>query len=166
MEIIAELRGLEQALADLQRLDTDSKAATKNAMTRIADKAFAYARDNAPVSPKASLLKALRKTKRKVKRNDRATSRPSPGGLRRSISRIIEADVDGVSVRLFVAANSEAGRYAARIHDEKGRTWHRRGPGTVAKGPQADDRFIARAVDHEGEFIQIVQDELVRAIGV
>lgn len=36
------------------------------------------------------------------------------------------------------------GKYALRIHDEKGKAWRRRGPGTVAKGARADDKFILR----------------------
>lgn len=45
-----------------------------------------------------------------------------------------------------MAANAEAGKYAKRIHDEKGKTWRKRGPGTVAKGARADDKYIQRAV--------------------
>ena len=47
---------------------------------------------------------------------------------------------------VYVAANAEAGKYAKRIHDEKGKTWRKRGPGTVAKGARADDKYILRAV--------------------
>ena len=65
----------------------------------------------------------------------------NPGGLERSIQ--LETGDDFATV--FVPSNSEAADYAVRMHDEKGLTWKHRGPGTQAKGPQADDKFIERA---------------------
>lgn len=67
----------------------------------------------------------------------------NPGGLMRSI--MLETGDDYAEV--FVASNSEGAAYAVKIHDEKGVTWKHRGPGTQAKGPQADDKFIERAWD-------------------
>jgi len=67
----------------------------------------------------------------------------NPGGLGRSIQ--LETGDDYAEV--FVPVNSEAADYAVKMHDEKGVTWKNRGPGTQAKGPQADDKFIERARD-------------------
>ena len=45
-------------------------------------------------------------------------------------------------------------------------TWRNRGPGTVAKGDRADDKFIERAIrDNEGAFLEILTDEFRKAIG-
>ena len=65
----------------------------------------------------------------------------NPGGLERSI----EFASDEEKAEVYVASNSEAGRYAGIIHDKKGVRWHERGPGTQAKGERADDKFIERA---------------------
>lgn len=114
----------------------------------------ARAREYCPISPKQGQLNALRKTNRHVHRKARATSRANPGGLYRSIT--CEATDDYVDV--FVPLDSEAGAYAYRIEMEKGLTWQKRGPGTVAKGAQADAKFIERAIDdlkNEGVFEKI-----------
>lgn len=130
------------------------------------------ARQNAPISPTVSLLRKLGReggtltigaSKRRgavtVKTTDYykpasilaaitgksagAGHTANPGGLMRSIQ--LETGDDFAEV--FVASNAEAGSYAVKIHDEKGQTWQKRGPGTQAKGPQADDKFIQRAYD-------------------
>lgn len=95
------------------------------------------------------------------RRKKRSTSRDKPGGLMRSITFLSNPRHS----EIFVALNSEAGKYAIRIHDEKGRSWHKRGPGTVAKGPEADDKFIERAVkDNENDILKILQNEAEKAI--
>lgn len=71
----------------------------------------------------------------------------NPGGLERSIKFQSGAD----SVEVYVASNAEAGEYAHIIHDMKGQKWHERGPGTQAKGEQADDKFIERAQPEAAE---------------
>lgn len=68
---------------------------------------------------------------------------------------------DDEKAEVFVASNSEAGKYARKIHDDKGLTWWNRGPGTQAKGPQADDRFILRAIaDEEPNMRTIILDQM------
>jgi hypothetical protein len=94
-------------------------------------------------------------------RKANATSRPNPGGLTRSIDyRVTEDDAE-----VFVSANSEAAKYAKKIHDEKGATWFNRGPGTVAKGPQADELFILRAVQSNRQTVlDLIRGELDRRL--
>lgn len=133
----------------------------------------------APVSPAAGLLKELsmirmvnagfsnKRIKRtlkaaKARRDPRATSRPKPGGLMRSI--MFQAGSDYVEI--YVPANSEAGKYAYKIHEEKGLTWLKRGPGTQAKGAQADDKFITRAItDNESQILSIMESEIAKKLG-
>ena len=77
-----------------------------------------------------------------------------------SISTQLET---GCSV--FVASNSQAGRYARRIHDEKGVTWRNRGPGTIAKGARADEKFIERAIkDNVQKFRDFIEHHLNAAL--
>lgn len=65
----------------------------------------------------------------------------------KDLDRMTTAFSQGPSyVDIMVPANSAASGYASKIHDQKGRSWQQRGPGTVAKGPQADEKFIARAI--------------------
>lgn len=83
-------------------------------------------------------------------------NRPKPGGLMRSIT---VKNTDS-TVECFVPANSVAGSYAFKIHSEKGKSWKDRGPGTQAKGPQADAMFIVRAArDQESDFAAILGNE-------
>lgn len=81
-----------------------------------------------------------------ARRKPNSHSRPAPGGLEKSIKyKIIGVkEPDGM---VYVASNAPAGKYAARIHDEKGKSWNKRGIGTQRKGARADDLFIKRAID-------------------
>jgi len=134
---------------------------------------------NAPRSPKMSEIRAVRKKKWEAKGkkptkkqkaawkkriNPRAKSRPAPGGLERSISMWSHGMPrwDGSYVEVFVKQGAEAGKYAKKIHDEKGKSWRNRGPGTIAKGSRADDKFIERAMtDNLPKF----EKKLVNALG-
>ena len=84
-----------------------------------------------------------------------------PGGLMRSI---MMRSTDTL-VEVFVPANSPAGTYAFKIHEEKGKSWKELGPGSQAKGPQADEKFITRAAtDRSRDFVAIMRDEIDKAI--
>ena len=149
-----------------ERLLKESEAAAKSVGHKFREEAVR----NAPRSPSLEILRNIWKgygqyttkaTKRRaavlVKNTDyyapvtvlaaragKANAlRLNPGGLGRSI--MMEYGDDHVEV--FVPSNSEGAGYAEKIHNEKGKTWKERGPGTQAKGPQADDKFIERARD-------------------
>lgn len=116
-----------------------------------------YAKRNAPRSP-------TKKQHSKTLKRKRITSRKGffPGGLERSLAYEVLPNGD---VSVFVAKNSPAGAYAKRIHDEKGVTWHKRGAGTIAKGTQADEKFIERAVhEHVDEYGKILKREIDREL--
>lgn len=105
-------------------------------------------------SPKAIRARAKRK---KASGGGRA----APGGLERSITHEATAD----SLSLFCAINSEAGAYAKRIHDEKGSKWFIRGIGTRAKGAQADEKFLSRAiVDSDAEVQTIIRSHTYKKL--
>lgn len=134
------------------------------------------AREYAPISPDMGTLKAWRHAQEgagkkprtpaqeaadKGRRKANATSRAKPGGLERAVSMKATKD----DAEIFVATNSEAGKYAWRIHEEKGKAWKHRGPGTVLKGAKADDKFIWRAmVDNEAKLETIARDQVEKAI--
>lgn len=91
---------------------------------------------NAPRSPTMKQRSATLVRKRRTKQKS------APGGLERSIV----CDIMGDTATIYILQNSAAGKYARRIHDEKGKTWWKRGAGTVAKGNRADEKFIQRAL--------------------
>lgn len=96
-----------------------------------------------------------------LSKDPRNAKRPMPGGLMRSI---MMRSTDSL-VEVFVPANSPAGTYAHKIHEEKGSAWKERGPGTQAKGPQADEKFISRAAEYKKQdFVMMVSDEVAKAI--
>ena len=98
--------------------------------------------ERANISPtKAQYEKEHGKTKR---------TNFNPGGLERSIKS--ESNKNSASV--FVADNAEASGYAFKIHSQKGIKWARRGPGTRAKGKQADHMFILRAIKDNAKDIE------------
>ncbi len=156
--------------------DDVGKRAAANGMRRIGHLVQTTAVAYAPKGPTQAELDALRKaewvlrgkkpTARQKKawekrKNPRATSRPKPGGLMRSIGMTW----DNTNATIFVAANSEAGKYAYRIHELKGKEWFRRGPGTFAKGPKADEKFITRAIaDTRDKQVAILRSEIDKAI--
>ena len=87
--------------------------------------------------------------------------RAVPGGLRNSIT----AWAEGLEACVLVPSNSPAGKYARRIHDEKGKSWHKRGIGTVAMGERADDKFIERAIDdNKDKFYRRIEKAVTEGI--
>ena len=112
----------------------------------------------------------LKKQGKKQKRGLQA----NPGGLQRSISVMkVEATDSEAVVEIGVPLNSEAAKYAHRIHDQGPhgtREWTKNGPGTVAKEhlPRnypgyVGDKFIARAVrDTEADQVKILADTVDR----
>lgn len=195
MEAVVTIQGLPEAMAKLDLVDNGVRAGMRRALFRIGGLAKRTAVDYAPISPTTSMLKKFRAALRRggeyanvlyvagrkgrsgqavkltafyefrmnlfLSKDPRSATRPTPGGLMRSIT----FRSDDRMAEIFVPANSPAGTYAFKIHEEKGSAWKERGPGTQAKGPQADDKFIIRAIrDNEKNFISMVTDELNKAL--
>lgn len=189
------IQGLPEAIDALNRVDNGIRAGMRRALYRIGAMVKSTAVEYAPISPTTSMLKAFSKqlkgggefagtmyvAGRKgqsgqvvkltafymhrlpmlLSKDPNATTRPTPGGLMKSI---MFTSSDSMA-EIFVPANSPAGTYAKKIHDEKGSTWKERGPGTQAKGAKADDKFIERAVkDNESNIISIITDQVNKAI--
>ena len=125
------------------------EAAAMRGFVRAGRDVLKHAKRNAPRSPtKAQIVKTL-KRKKSTDRN------PTPGGLEKSITLF----VDPHSVSVGIPSGKNVDGYAVRIHDEKFITWRKRGPGTVAKGDRADEKFIARAVEDRQDKTNLVVDE-------
>lgn len=152
---MADITGLEAVTAELAKLRRVAPLAAKRAMSLCGMLAVREAKANAPRSPTMKQISAT------LKRKKRTSRKVLPGGLEKSI----EYDADERRCSVFVASNSMAGKYAKRIHDEKGHSWRNRGAGTVAKGSRADEKFIERAIkDNVEKFTAIVKDELGKAL--
>lgn len=153
---MSQVTGANEVAAAILALGRKSFEASQKALVRASNKAQRVAIDYAPRSPTQAQRRALNKTKRKGKRKATATTRAMPGGLEKSI----EKRVEGLNAYVYVASNSPGGKYAARIHDGKGKSWRNRGPGTIAKGAKADDKFIERAItDEHQNIVKIIEDE-------
>ncbi len=130
------------------------RAVRTEGMERAAAYVHTEAVRNAPRSPTKAQFSATLKRKKKTDRKNFF-----PGGLEKSIEHEVK-DGEGV---VFVRENSYAGKYARRIHDEKGKTWRNRGPGTIAKGERADEKFIERAMDQD-KIGEILEDVFTKAV--
>lgn len=162
---------LSQFAAAIKAAGDTAKRAMELTIKDATNEAQRDAIKNAPRSPTQVQLNTLQKARYMAKhgtangyskhkaqglarRKPNAHSRPAPGGIERSIKAKLTgkgANIDGV---IYIASNAPAGKYAAKIHDEKGKTWRNRGIGTIRKGPQADDQFIKRAVDKAAKTLQ------------
>ena len=141
---------------EFRELSRKMQAAVARGLRRIGQAVCSRAKWYAPKSPTRAML---RKIYRFGSRGG-GKNRPRPGGLMRSIDYVSNEH----SVSVFVGRNSEAAKYAKRIHDEKGLTWWNRGPGTIAKGAQADEKFIDRAAnDGADENMKIMDEEMEKA---
>jgi hypothetical protein len=171
MPVEIHLFGVQEAIRELDLVAAGSQAPVQSALGRIAVKVRDRARQFAPISPNRkakvnnlvakgwSIKRATAKTKR---RNPRATSGPKPGTLQNAIKFLLTRG----NATIFVPLNSGAGKYAFKIHEEKGISWFKRGLGTVAKGAHADHKFITRAIAAlESDMITIIKDEYRKVTG-
>lgn len=133
----------------------------QTALVKSSSKIFTTSKRYAPISPSLSQVNKIRKSKRlKPKTRKQFTMRHKAGALMRSI----RCTIYNRMARFYVLRNSEAGAYARRIHDDKGKTWFNRGIGTIAKGPQADEKFIERAIDDNLDYVLHRFDEAIKRI--
>lgn len=158
-DVIIKVGNADAVAVYLRNCGRAMTQAASRAMKRISNVVLKKAVEYAPRSATRTIISKTLKVQRRSK------SQRTPGGLEKSIKstvRRVGTDADAI---VFVASNAPAGKYAARIHNQKGKTWFKRGPGTVAKGPQADEKFIARAIkDTERYFMPILEQETQRGL--
>lgn len=151
-----DITGIPEVQNALLRFQSKVNASAERALRRCGLLAVREAKANAPRSPTKSQFSATLVRKKRTSRR-----RFTPGGLEKSI----EYEVQGDRCSVFVSRNSFAGKYAAKIHDERNKTWWDRGPGTIAKGQQAREKFIERAItDNQDKFLSIIESEIGKAI--
>lgn len=160
-------KALVRAMQDAGRqAHKDAKANAPRSPTAGQSREQWYSKWSGRLAAGATSYKSFLAAKRakKARRKAGSHSRHAPGGLERSIQWRLIGKGFSIDAEVYVAANAEAGKYAKRIHDEKGKTWRKRGPGTVAKGARADDKYILRAVQKAAkEFPARFQKWLARA---
>ena len=159
-----QIKGLPELMAAFDALPVQVKAAAVRGITRGVMIVHRDSVRNSPRSPSQMQKDAARKTKRNTskQKKPRTTSRAKPSGLERSIMQAVDASKCEGSI--FVASNSEAGKYAKMIHDKKGIDWHNRGKGTIAKGARADEKFIERAVNDDAPQVSTVLDSELKKV--
>lgn len=160
--IVVTVEELNAAVNHLFRIAGASGPVFRRAIYRCATQARDRAVEYAPRSPTVGDIRKATGRKMKI-RKARGVSRPKPGGLERSIDFQVNAD----NAEIFVSAGSEAGLYAFRIHEEKGKTWHHRGVGTISKGAKADDKFIERGIkDRTPQMMAILVNEVEKLVNL
>ena len=150
------IHGADAVAKYLDAVQKEAQRMIGLALKKCGQLAAREAKANAPKSPTKTQYSATLKRKRRTARKSF-----TPGGLEKSI----EYEVQGDKCSVFVAANSFAGKYAKRIHDERYAKWWDRGPGSIAKGRRAREKFIERAVmENESKFHTIIDEEIRKAI--
>lgn len=150
------IQGADAVVRHLAAIPPELDKALYRALKRCGQLAVREAKRNAPKSPTKTQFSATLKRK---KRTSRRTF--TPGGLEKSI----EYEVEGDKCSVFVGSNSFAGKYAKRIHDDRYKSWWDRGPGSIAKGTHAREKFIERAItDNESQFFAIIESETGKVI--
>ena len=187
-----DIRGVDRITKMLHDLQRAVPQAAHNALVRAAGWVHKAAVQNAPISPRQEQLdKSLSVWKvsrrkgaggaallmrkggdgkvRYRKRGRKADAvRAMPGGLEQSIG----FSASGLEAKVFVAANSPAGKYAAYIHDRRHQKpgWENLGIGSSNKRPEHPGRevggkFIKRAIrDNQDNITKIIQDEMGKAV--
>lgn len=161
---IAHINGASAVIGMLNHLPEIQHRAVHAALISCGKLAMRQAKDNAPKSPTNAQLSAT------LKRKKRTARKTYPGGLEQSIRYEVQGVGRDSECSVFVPSNGPATTktgycYAPRIHDEKGKSWRNRGPGTIAKGSRADDKFIERAIrDNQDKFFKYIETEVRKAL--
>ena len=150
------IHGADAVAKYLDAVQKEAQRMIGRALKKCGQLAVREAKANAPKSPTKTQYSATLKRKRRTARKSF-----TPGGLEKSI----EYEVQGDKCSVFVGSNSFAGKYAKRIHDDRYKSWWDRGPGSIAKGQQAREKFIERAItDNQDKFLSIIESEIGKAI--
>ena len=155
--VTVDTRELQKLMRRIARVSKHNPGKIKKMFKKIGAIVQGASKAYAPRSPtKAEYVSTL-----KGGRTRRATSSFTTGNLKKSIT----VDVKNDRVEIGVPANSPAGKYAEKMHDEKGKTWNKLGKHNDGK---ATDKFIFKAyIDSEKEIeseLGDLLDEIIKAI--
>ena len=141
---------LKRLMNKIARTSRQNPRAIKSMFTKIAaivhDRAVAYAPRSKTKSEYTASLKGGKTT--------RKASSFTVGNLKKSIT----VEVKKSQVEIGVPSNSPAGKYAEKIHDEKGDTWEDIGSQNTNK---ATDKYIFKAYDDSRKEIDAELDKLL-----
>lgn len=153
---------LDRLANSFRRAGADLKRGEKRFLKKLGVIVQGLSRKYCPESPTKAMYARMNKSGKTKRKSSGITT----GQLRDSIRH----DVTKTEVSINVPANSRGGKYAKKIHDEKGQTWRNRGVRTREKGSKADEKFIYRAAkDSKKEIdglIDQVIDEFTKEIGI
>lgn len=156
MSVSITIRGRGEVERFLREARKIGEHVVSKGLTRCGRLVVNEAKKNAPISPTKKQYSATLVRKKRTSRRGF-----TPGGLVKSI----QFEVKDGTCTVFVGKSSPAGKYARYIHDEKGKRWWMRGPGTIAKGKRADEKFITRALkDCDRDIGRILTDELRKGL--
>lgn len=147
----SQLKRLDRSLT---KAGKDYKKGVKRFLKEIGHTISGLAKKYSPESPTMRDYKNMNQDGETTRANTSITS----GSLRDSIT--YDTGKDFVSIG--VPVNSRAGKYAERIHDGKGKTWHERGVRTKQKGSKADEKYITRAGDDSAKEIDALIDKVIK----
>lgn len=143
--IKVKVEGIEQLTRDLMTMMVRHRPLFAKMLRHIGRTVQRTAVANAPKSPTKGQYAATLKGKRKSKASN---MRFNPGGLERSIVFAVRENAFAVDV--YVPVNSEAGKYAYKMHESH----YDLGPGSEAKqkqqGRTIGREYLTRALDEEG----------------
>ena len=158
-----EVRGQTELLNSMHEVGVKTRTEVGKVFSAVGLKVRSVAQQYACISPTQAQKNRLKRTRRRGKRKATATTRAKPGGLRRSIE--MEVDAARMQASIFVARNSEGGKYAKRIHDKRYISWRKLGPGSIAanNSGKVGEKFIERAItDNEKNIHEALRKKLER----
>ena len=147
----SQLKRLDRSLS---KANVSFKRGVKAFLKKVGVIVLGLARKYAPESPTLAQYASMNKsgkTKRKVS---------TTGSLRDSIRTDLGADY----VSINVPSNSRGGKYAEKIHDEKGKSWKKRGIRTREKGSKADEKYIYRAAEDSEKEMDALIDKTINDV--
>ena len=153
----SELKRLERSM---KREGKDFGKASQRMLKKLGVWVHGKARELCPESPTVGQYAQMNKSGKTARNRTSITT----GSLRDSITM----EEGRLKVDIGVPGNSRGGKYAEKMHDEKGKTWDELGPRSKQKG--ATDKFIYKAADDskkvQAELIDDVIEEFTRGIGI
>jgi hypothetical protein len=157
MEIIVDTREL---VALERRLALAGKATNANKRKMLSTIGSIVGKMAIAMAPR-SMTKAEYVSMLKGGKTKRSTSSFTSGSLKSSITTEVKKD----SVEIGVPSNSKAGRYAEKIHDEKGKSWKKLG---WQNDGLATDKYIFKAEEKtKDQYMKAVDglvDKIIKAI--
>lgn len=120
--------------------------------------ALTTARDSVVASARRAMIKGSEIIEDQIIKN----SPIDTGELETSIEMKLDKAIGPGIYRFNIGVSDKASKYAWIVHEYP---WHKRGPKTKAKGPQAGPRYVARAFEKHYKTVRLlVEDAIIKTI--